>query len=189
MKFRLVEDIFVDNNRVPEYQRMWDVTNIEKELDELLDGRDDVSVFIDTCKYGYSLTVTNKSADTIYWESAIMKDEHLPEHVKEVILRNIPEKGVDEDLGETLEKKSYSYKGPVFRFGKWYDNVDLVTSAVSKKQAINNIKAQIKRKNDLEMNASLDLDDTKIQELNTKNSPTQKDDQNNADGIQLSMNI
>lgn len=188
MKFRLVEDIFVDNNRVPEYQRMWDVTNIEKELDELLDGRDDVSVFIDTCKFGYSLTVTNKSADTIYWESAIMKDEHLSEHVKEVILRNIPKKSVDENLEEAQEKKTYSYNGPVLRFGKWYDNVDLVTSAVSEKQALNNIKAQVKQKNGLEMNASLELDSSKLKELASKTDSSQKQKETDTD-TQLTMNI
>jgi len=67
---------------------------------------------------------------------------------------------------EALEKHSYTYDGPVYRFDKYFDNVKgLGTTAVSSSAAYRNMCKQLKDNYGLDASASLSIDRDKIIQL------------------------
>lgn len=66
-------------------------------------------------------------------------------------------------LAEEDNRRRYSYAGPVFRFGKYWDDISnddmLFTEASSKKQAINNLTYKAKQFFGLPANSNLTIYD------------------------------
>lgn len=67
--------------------------------------------------------------------------------------------------------KTYSYQGPVFRFAQvvFVLTKPIVTQAISKSKAINNIKYKLKQQLKLTKNSIIDIDEYKVQELLEEN--------------------
>lgn len=70
----------------------------------------------------------------------------------------------------TLER--YSYYGPVFRFDRYYGDINksetLYTEAVSRKQAINNLTCKAKDFFDLPRNWNLTIDEDRVQQITNR---------------------
>ena len=96
------------------------------------------------------------------------------EHNIEVFNNSVAENGSENStslsMGEsTKAPHKYKYMGNVYRFNKnqFYDalNKPVYTTAVSKKQAVNFIKSQLKKSYGFDVTASLLIDEDEVEEI------------------------
>lgn len=84
---------------------------------------------------------------------------------------------------DAIKRKLYEYQGPAYYFSQYIGEYSLRTQAVSLKQAINNVKFQIKKDRRLANNAVIYISEENVKEvtedLNINKEENNHEDKNN----------
>lgn len=73
------------------------------------------------------------------------------------------------------EKKTYTYNGPYYVYGRYRENISLTTTASSLPQASNFIKHQIRKKLGVVNNTPIKIDSSKITVVEKPTKPKQEE--------------